>query len=459
MLRGIKGDAPMCTNRRTLSSSLLVLLLALPGIASAGIVIVPDNAPTINAAMALISECDLILVRAGVYVEEISTGAHPLCFTLASESGPESTIIVGGVLTPHHEGSFTVTIDCFTIRDGVGISMSSGTPNNRVTIRNCVIVDNSRLGTGVPDGGGIHLRAFGSSPFPTNDPQIRIENCVIRGNQGARGGGIWISHEARITNCIITDNLATGAGGGIYYDPSIARRFVQKSTIARNQSTGGGAGIHCLTNGSRTFAVQNVIVAMNQGGNGIFADGNPDSVRVTCSDAWDNSAGNYIGFPDPTGTAGNLSVDPLFCAPEVGDYRLQVGSPCANAPGCGRIGGLGLGCGVVGIDEASPHLAALRLAPNPSAASITIELGSGTGEHAVLLVRRPRPAGGPARPAITESGTGDMDLATSGSGAAARRGLLLPGRGSRIARGDRTGSAPRSLSRSCPRLDTPGGCT
>jgi hypothetical protein len=159
------------------------------------------------------------------------------------------------------------------------------------------------------------------------------------------------------------------------------------STIAGNQSTGGGAGIHWRGEDfGRRLVVQNVIVALNEGGYGIFGDGNPDSVRVTCSDTWDNSAGNYFGFPDPTGTAGNLSVDPLFCAPDDGNYQLYADSPCANAPGCGLMGGLGLGCEVAGIDEASPHVAALRLAPNPSAASITIELGSAAGEHAVLVV-------------------------------------------------------------------------
>jgi hypothetical protein len=215
-------------DRPLLHCGLLAFLFAFSNADSAAMVIVPDDAPTINTAMELISECDIVLVRAGTYVEEIDTSGTPICFTLRSELGPESTIIVGGILTAHHEGAFQVTIDGFTIRDGVGISMSSGSPQNRVTIRNCVIVNNSRLGrSGVSaEGGGIRLHTFGSFPFPFNDPQIRIEDCIIRGNQGSRGGGIWISHEARITNCVITDNLATGAGGGIYYDPSSARRFV-----------------------------------------------------------------------------------------------------------------------------------------------------------------------------------------------------------------------------------------
>jgi hypothetical protein len=377
-------------DRPLLHCGLLALLLAFATADSAATVIVPDDAPTISAALQAIASCDTVLVRSGTYVEEVGPTfpGFPICFTLRSESGPESTEIVGGIWAPHEEAAYRITIDGFTIRDGIGIRISSASPGCQIAIRHCVIENNSKLGRpGLsPNGGGINLSTYGNL-FPSNNPLIKVEDCIIRGNEGAAGGGLYIRHETKIANCVITDNLATGAGGGIYCDATNGRRFIQTSTIAGNQSTGGGAGIHWLGNiPGPKLRVQNVIVALNEGGYGIFANGITDSVGITCSNAWENSAGNYFGFPDPTGTAGNLSVDPLFCAPEDGNYQLQIDSPCANAPGCGLIGGLGTGCEVAGVGEAAPGLASLRLSPNPSPASITIELGSGAGDHAALLI-------------------------------------------------------------------------
>lgn len=55
----------------------------------------------------------------------------------------------------------------------------------------------------------------------------------------------------------------------------------------------------------------------------------------------------------------NFSLDPQFCSPETGDYRLLATSPCAagNHPAggetCGQIGPLGVGCSPVPTREMS----------------------------------------------------------------------------------------------------------
>ena len=58
---------------------------------------------------------------------------------------------------------------------------------------------------------------------------------------------------------------------------------------------------------------------------------------VSCSDVFAHTSGNYEGCPDPTGTAGNLSVDPGFCSPEDGDFHLAPDSP-ARLASCGAMG-------------------------------------------------------------------------------------------------------------------------
>jgi len=66
-----------------------------------------------------------------------------------------------------------------------------------------------------------------------------------------------------------------------------------------------------------------------------------------CNDAWANTGGNYVGCPDPTGTSGNIALDPRLCDPEHDNFSLGSDSPCAaeNNPACGQIGRYPVGCG------------------------------------------------------------------------------------------------------------------
>ena len=58
---------------------------------------------------------------------------------------------------------------------------------------------------------------------------------------------------------------------------------------------------------------------------------------------------------DQYGIRGNISADPLFCAPGEDDFRLQEGSPCAPDynPDCGLIGAWPVGCGGTPTEETS----------------------------------------------------------------------------------------------------------
>jgi hypothetical protein len=67
---------------------------------------------------------------------------------------------------------------------------------------------------------------------------------------------------------------------------------------------------------------------------------------------WDNPGGETYGFSlSPT----DRVIDPAFCDPEGGDFTLEPISPClpANSLGCGLIGALGEGCGIVSIEADS----------------------------------------------------------------------------------------------------------
>ncbi len=99
---------------------------------------------------------------------------------------------------------------------------------------------------------------------------------------------------------------------------------------------------------------------------GLIASGVLPTIHVTCNDFFDQSNSPTSGLPDPTGSEGNLSADPLFCADNGVDLALESESPCApgNHPDgmdCGVIGGLEIGCGGSGR---RPDLEAVTLGIN-----------------------------------------------------------------------------------------------
>jgi len=72
-----------------------------------------------------------------------------------------------------------------------------------------------------------------------------------------------------------------------------------------------------------------------------------NSVSLGCNDVYGNGAGNYTGVADPSGTNGNISLDPQFCNLATLDVHLSMSSPCtaADSPaGCGLIGALDVTC-------------------------------------------------------------------------------------------------------------------
>jgi hypothetical protein len=71
-----------------------------------------------------------------------------------------------------------------------------------------------------------------------------------------------------------------------------------------------------------------------------------------CNVFWSNEAGDYTDYtPGPRYRV----ADPEFCDLPAGDYTVRSTSPSApaNSLGCGQIGALGVGCGVIAVEAES----------------------------------------------------------------------------------------------------------
>ena len=195
----------------------------------------------------------------------------------------------------------------------------------------------------------------------------RIDGFTIAQGYSARGGGLCVAHSSpTITNNTVTRNIACFGGGLFVYDSS-AR--IENNVITGNSTFSGGTvygqtggGLH-VSNSSPTItgntiagnralyggglylwnssgAVANTIVALNS--SGICSGSVMPALRHNC--VYGNTSSNYYGIADPTGTVGNIAVDPRFVRdPEpgpdgkwatsddvVGDLHLRWISPAID---------------------------------------------------------------------------------------------------------------------------------
>ena len=343
---------------------------------------------SITAALAVARAGDQIWARYGVYYERITLkdgvslygGFRGTEQTLwerpsfpRSSPDPYETVLDGqqggSVVTTPTSASRTYRLDGFTVRNGRsdygGGLNCGGLEAVRLVVANCTISGN----TANYYGGGVY---YYDSFFPTlTDCTIsgnvandsgggvycydnsfpKLTNCTISGNTADNGGGVSCYYSSpTLTNCTISGNTANQYGGGVSCYSSFPT--LTNCTISRNTANqyGGGVSFYYsspkLTNCTIAHnaadvdggaiasdgggSVVNTLIAFNTSGI-YYSAGAPDTFHHNC--VWGNDAYNYSGIPDPTGTDGNISTDPLMIA-----CHLLPGSPCIDAGDNGAVG-------------------------------------------------------------------------------------------------------------------------
>lgn len=196
-----------------------------------------------------------------------------------------------------------------------------------------------------------------------------IRDCTFQGNSADGGGGIecFLSSNGRVTDCFFHDNYAASNGSGIYIIESDIT--LTGCTMTGNRLETGG-GVILLNPGTwdAHLDIDRCLIASNPSGAAIQCFSNT-SADVVCSNIYGNNSGDWVSCIAGQGQiGGNLSVDPLFCDPAAGDFELADSSPClpANNSCEVQIGAFGLGCTLVGVDDAVPSLPDLSLLSHPN---------------------------------------------------------------------------------------------
>lgn len=261
---------------------------------------------------------------------------------------------------------------------------------------------------GLNSGSGLR-NLVASSIFFGGDGDIDFTNLQVAGDCEATVGGGWFT----MTNCVVGAHLFCAGYKGLVKNCT-ARwiEFYEQEVAQLEDCVANLVTIHCRDNGGATVrgntivgnGASGILLAVSHFNQPVVIDrnllvGQPDGSDVgvsisfphsantskTCNDVW-RCATRYSGTSDPTGAAGNISIDPIFCNAAGGNYTLNSHSPCA--PGhhplganCGVIGALPVGCPTSGIDD-TPLARGLEVsaAPNPARGQVIFSIQGAVGD-------------------------------------------------------------------------------
>ncbi len=270
---------------------------------------------------------DMVLVTDGTYAV-----SSEICIargiTLQSVNGSSNTILDGCHTTRCFRlAHANAVVDGFTIRNGCAEESYGGGVymSGEATLRNCIITGNSASDS----GGGTYCNG-----------DAMIQNCSISGNTAgdessinAYGGGVYLKSGGTLRDCSISGNSVIGGFRGSWWP----------------DGEGYGGGIYCKDAGT----VQNCTISGNSirggcagggyfggsvWGGGIYGNGAIVQDCVICDNSATKGAGPLYGGNDESTGGGILCCD---TSPVIRNCTIADNQTSSDAGGISCVGAAG----------------------------------------------------------------------------------------------------------------------
>ena len=315
---------------KTKCALLVLSILLLSNLALTDTINIPADQPTIQAGINVAVDGDTVLVQPGNYLENINIYSDDnniviasLFLTTQDTSYISQTIIDGDqngsvVRFSHMENSNTMLIG-FKLINGTGSDIQGEYYGGGIY---CALSNPSLMYLNISQntatsGAGINI--VGSNPI--------IENLTITNNSATyAGGGVYFNDSSpNCENLIVSDNSATNYGGGFYINNDSNPNI--ENVVTSNNFSENGGGICCRSDSSPNFT--NAIVNNNSSeqGGGIYcrSNSNPYFEKITLID---NSSidGGGLYCHDANPILENVTIKNNSASDQGGGIFLRTGS-------------------------------------------------------------------------------------------------------------------------------------
>ena len=275
---------------------------------------VPGEFASIQEALDASVSGDRVVVEPGIYVGGIDFAGKDV--RLESTGAPSETVIDANGRTGVQIGPFG-SIEGFTIRNAAGSSGAGMRVFGAGSVIRGNVFDNNVQGSG-----GFGAGIAGNSASPTIDGNL-FRNHFCDGQFLSAVITFVNSSSPTIVNNVFAGNECRGVNLTLPVGNSPA--VVNNTFVANRVAIRVDARVATVGHNLRNNLIVGNQVGLEVG-----------FLRAGNGPVWENNLVfgnevNYVGLPDPTGTRGNLSADPLLLDLENGDFRLTVTSPAIDA--------------------------------------------------------------------------------------------------------------------------------